>query len=918
MRQVEDGVLIDLLAAPENAGQFSLLLGAGCSFAAGIPLAADITLDAEYRLFQAREQRQPESKAELDGWLEREQLLQNPDTAYSDALELIRPTPRLRRTYLEQYLQGRVPSPAHWALAKLVQAGIFRNLYTTNFDQLIEQAVSQLGTMRVVSYDEQVPGSGDFEHQPTLYKLHGDYLFDRMSNTESELQHLGPLQAAKLQRACASGGLVVIGYSGRDHSIMEVLHAAAKDGIPLGLYWLTRDVDDLAPMVLELVNSGSSSYIVQIDGFDSFVATLNEAASRGRAVRRAETAITDVREPFVAHDEGVSAIMAKAEAALRSAESSIVCISGLPGVGKTATARHLLDRIGGSLGAQVVISGKDRVLSASDVVDQCYIQLQIPRRSEAAENDFEYLSSSLSTTPTLLLLDNLDNADASVLDVLSRMPSACRILITVRDVRAIRTQIPHIWEVEHTGLTRSEMTELVDVWVERSPVLGRKMSGATSVDIERLLTISNGWPEAMIIMLSRLVTSLRHVGDLDERDQQDVYDFILGGLYSGLDRSTKSLLTWTGSFPVTFTVDGLTEVTRLSRRVVERSLAVLLDVHLLKELLAGQYAWAHPIVREFVMAKVRQRPDTNERSADVSKYLIQWARTYGGQPKSDWANFLFLDKEFENLKALMESAYAAGAFSSITTIYRSLFSYIVERGYWSFTEQWCERMFAVGVRRTELPDWLIWWSWIKYYLRRDYRAAVDLAENALAVNPRQNRQRFEAHRRALVAYGTLGDLVAAMVHKDAAEEICVRTWAHDSDAMIDLLNSEAVALLGVGSRNADRAMLEQAMSVFDHAERLGRGRADPNTREIGVSMLGQARCLGLLGFDADALQLAQNALGDAWRISWLRGIAELNELIALLATRLGQSALAESARAVADQTDSQLRAVFVANPSGAE
>ena len=158
---------------------------------------------------------------------------------------MIRPTPRLRRAYLEQYLTGRAPSPAHWALAKLVQARVFRNLYTTNFDQLIEHSVGQLTSLRVVSYDEQVSGSGEFEHQPTLYKLHGDYLFDRMSNTRSELQHLGPLQAVKLQSACASGGLVIVGYSGRDRSIMEVLTASARAGIPLGLYWLTRPGEEL-------------------------------------------------------------------------------------------------------------------------------------------------------------------------------------------------------------------------------------------------------------------------------------------------------------------------------------------------------------------------------------------------------------------------------------------------------------------------------------------------------------------------------------------------------------------------------------------------------------------------------------------------------------------------------------------------
>ena len=668
-------------------------------------------------------------------------------------------------------------------------------------------------------------------------------------------------------------------------------------------------------MAAALMESGSSCYLSEIEGFDSFTASLNGTVSRGRAANRVEKTIADIREPFVAHEGGVATIMTSVETALLSRDSSVVCISGLPGVGKTATARHVLDRIAGKFSIQVVISGKDRVLSASDIVDQCHLQLRIPRQSNANDSSLEYLLAYLADTPTLLLLDNLDNVDQSVLDFLACLPSASRALVTVRDVHIIRSRIPHVWEIEHPGLIRSEMTELVDVWVKRSPVLGRKMSGATAEDIERLLTVSNGWPEAMIIMLSTLSTSLRHVGDLDEKVQQDVYDFILGGLYSGLDRQAKTCLIWIGSFPVTVTADGLMGVTRTSRKVVERSLKLLLDAHLLKELLAGQYTWAHPIVGEFVADKARRRSDSVSRATAVEAHLSQWARDYGGQPRSDWSNFLYLDKEFENLKALMETAFADRRYSVITAIYRSLFSYIVERGYWSFTEDWCERMAAANIRKTELPDWLIWWSWIKYYLRRDFSSAASLAERALALGPRENRQRFEAHRRALVAHGELGNLDETVSHQNAALDICRRAWAKDSDEMIDLLNSEAVALLGVGRATSERSMFERALSIFEQAERLASRPANPNTREIGIAMLGQARCLAELGYDAEALQLAQSALGYAWRLSWLRGIAETNELVAELATRLGQPALAQSARDVADRMGSQLRAVSAAGPT---
>ena len=451
------------------------------------------------------------------------------------------------------------------------------------------------------------------------------------------------------------------------------------------------------------------------------------------------------------------------------------------------------------------------------------------------------------------------------------------------------------------------MTELLELWIKRSPALSRKIRGATSDDIERLLIVSNGWPEAMVILLSTLANSLLHVGDLDEQVQENVYNFILGGLYGTLNRTARACLLWTGSFPATFTVDGLAAVSHVRRQSVAAALAALLDAHLIKELFAGQYTWAHPIVRDFVTRKGRRHKSATERVTAAEKHLEEWARTHGGQPRSDWSNFLQLDREFENLRAHMESAFENSRFTIVTRTYRRLFSYIVERGYWTFTESWCERMTQQNLHKGELPDWLIWWSWIKYYLRRDYVQSAALAEQAMSLEPRENRQRFEAHRRALVAHGQLGNLPEVTAHVRAAADVCQRCWRSDSDQAIDLLNSEATAWLSIGRLGEDAAMVEQAIGIFERAERVARRKSNPNTREIGIAMLGQATGLAVLGQDEAALGLAQSSLAYAWQVSWLRGIAEANELVADLAERLGQLALSRSARDVAERMGSQLR-----------
>lgn len=907
MRRIDTQVVVDVLASAEHRGQFALFLGAGCSVGAGVPTATGIINDAKRRLYLMHHDSEG-NEFEIETWLATRGIRLNPETAYSQILELIRPTPRLRRSFLEPYFKDRSPSPAHWAMAKLVQAGIFRDLYTTNFDNLIEKSVGQLIPLRVVSYDEQATGSGDFENQPTLYKLHGDYLFDRLANTESELAHLGVSQAARLQAACTRGGLIVVGYSGRDASIMEVLQASAGSGIPLGLYWIALRGEPLAPMVTELLEASSSCHLAESAGFDDLIARVGDSVARGRLMVRAERSLLDNREPFVAHSNGVSALIDKARNALLNSDSSVVCISGLPGVGKTVTARRAVAGLTRSFSSCAIISGKDRILKASDIVDECHLQLSISKDiSIGNEASSASLLRYLSETPALLLLDNLDGVDRSVLEFLESLPSPSKALVTCRKMQEIRARIPHVWEIEHIGLTRDEMAELLEIWIRRRPTLGRKIGSAAPGEIDRLLIASNGWPEALVMLLTRLANSLLHIKDLDDVVQEDIYNYILGELYSGLSNSSKKTLLWAGSFPVTFTVSGLARTSSSRDSSVERSLRGLIDSNLVKELFAGQYSWSHPIVKEFVAAKARRHPSAKNREACVEEFLEHWVEVHGGQPTSDWANFSLLDREFENLKVLMERSFRRDDFIVVTRIYRGLFSYIVERGYWMFTEAWCERMSHEHLRKRDRADWLIWWSWIKFYLRRDYKAAAAFAEGALELSPRENRQRFEAHRRALVAYGQLGARDSFVEHLGLARSICSRVWSVDSDEAVDLLNSEASSWFGIGQSTTDEPLYERAMGLYERAERVASRKNNPNTREIGIAMLGEARCLSALGQYDLALERAQGSLGYAWRVSWLRGIAEANELVAELAARLGQVALSRSASDVAQRMGRRLR-----------
>lgn len=73
-------------------------------------------------------------------------------------------------------------------------------------------------------------------------------------------------------------GLVVVGYSGRDASVMEALKSVLKDPnpYPSGLYWVTSSASKLLPAVQQFLEhatlAGVDVAIVEAKTFDELAA----------------------------------------------------------------------------------------------------------------------------------------------------------------------------------------------------------------------------------------------------------------------------------------------------------------------------------------------------------------------------------------------------------------------------------------------------------------------------------------------------------------------------------------------------------------------------------------------------------------------------------------------------------------------
>lgn len=196
------------------------MVGSGVSHAAGIPTGWEITCDLIRKVAISKGE---QIEGDPGEWYERSY---NKPPDYSDLLEELAKTPDERRALLSSYFEPtkeererglKLPSRAHRAIAELVHLGYVRVILTTNFDRLLQTALSERGIEPTMIYtNEQVSGfSSLWSVRCLVWKIHGDYRDSRILNTESELKEYPEEINRLLDRILGEFGLIVCGWSAK-------------------------------------------------------------------------------------------------------------------------------------------------------------------------------------------------------------------------------------------------------------------------------------------------------------------------------------------------------------------------------------------------------------------------------------------------------------------------------------------------------------------------------------------------------------------------------------------------------------------------------------------------------------------------------------------------------------------------------
>ncbi len=274
-------------------------LGAGASAASGIPTGYSMIRDFKAQIFCHENNL---SKREIDTgdqvWTNRiddffrRTALLPPDgdpTEYAAAFEAVYPQPRHRRQYIDDAISKGTPCFGHRVLGSLLAARKADCVFTTNFDPLIEEATSSANallplaeqtrpTVAAIDSSERAMRSLNESDWPLVAKLHGDYQSVAIKNTGSELEKQDEHMRHVLVEASKRFGIVFVGYSGRDASVMDALTSVLRATAPFpnGLYWVASSASRLLPAVKQFLEdahlAGVDVSVVECKTFDELAA----------------------------------------------------------------------------------------------------------------------------------------------------------------------------------------------------------------------------------------------------------------------------------------------------------------------------------------------------------------------------------------------------------------------------------------------------------------------------------------------------------------------------------------------------------------------------------------------------------------------------------------------------------------------
>jgi len=272
---------------PPSDLQCALVIGAGCSASANVPLTEDLVKRIRVDYPNAYDRADPKDYIHC-----------MQEMTIADRQDLIR----------DAFSKAPRINAAHLAIAQLVKSEVVRCVLTTNFDSLIVRACTFLGLEPAI-YDFAALDSDYFSTRPVsegpaVIHLHGQHFGLVQVNVPEEFTHNSRVYNRLFDHLDNDCVWILLGFSGRDNPTIEQL--CQRPNFLHGLYWVAHGEKLPEPNILGTLDQpGKGAFLVlgyDADGFFTSLARGLDCA-QPKALSAPLSYVRDLVDRLVLPDE---------------------------------------------------------------------------------------------------------------------------------------------------------------------------------------------------------------------------------------------------------------------------------------------------------------------------------------------------------------------------------------------------------------------------------------------------------------------------------------------------------------------------------------------------------------------------------------------------------------------------------------
>lgn len=322
----------------------AIFLGAGASISSGIPSATMCIWEWKRSIFLTNNPGVERQFSELTLRSVQERIQQWLDfkgsypangspEEYSFYIEKCYPISQHRKQFFAEKVRSAKPHIGYKLLCLMAEADIIKSVWTTNFDGLVAKAAADFEIIPVeIGIDCQERTIRQRRRGELLcISLHGDYRYDELKNTQYELQQQEAILKDALVTELESTALIVLGYGGRDKSVMEALETAYSQPGTAGLYWCGFE-DQISQPVRKLLetaraNGHTAHFVPNTMGFDNTLKRLALHCLSSDQQERAQKLLGEVSEELRGRNEPFAMPQVPCKSLIKSNAFEIDCPS---------------------------------------------------------------------------------------------------------------------------------------------------------------------------------------------------------------------------------------------------------------------------------------------------------------------------------------------------------------------------------------------------------------------------------------------------------------------------------------------------------------------------------------------------------------------------------------------------------------